>query len=149
MEKTITAAEANRQFSALLRGVREGATYVVTSHGRPVARIVPVRGDADERDRREKAKRELLRHLRAQTALNLPRITRDEMHQSQGSRRLPAGKVGVKRPRDSAGRPAPGHRRGAAPAKRSAGLEQWGPQAGASISGTRAPGALGPAPVNR
>src|SRR5690606_18296269 len=41
--RSISAAEANRQFSQMLRGVREeGATYVVTAHGRPVARIVPV-----------------------------------------------------------------------------------------------------------
>ncbi len=43
MTRSISAAEANRQFSQMLRGVREeGATYVVTAHGRPVARIVPV-----------------------------------------------------------------------------------------------------------
>lgn len=42
MEKAISAAEANRKFSQLLREVKEGRTYVVTSHGRPVARISPV-----------------------------------------------------------------------------------------------------------
>ena len=38
MDKFISAAEANRQFSALLREVRKGRQYVVTSHGRPIAR---------------------------------------------------------------------------------------------------------------
>ncbi len=33
-DEPVTAAEANRGFSRLLRGVREGASYVVTSHGR-------------------------------------------------------------------------------------------------------------------
>lgn len=43
MTESISAAEANRQFSRLLRGVREeGATYIVTAHGRPVAKIVPL-----------------------------------------------------------------------------------------------------------
>src|SRR5689334_7940563 len=42
MEKTISAAEANRQFSRILRDVTSGQSYVVTSHGRPVARLVPV-----------------------------------------------------------------------------------------------------------
>ena len=35
------AAEANRNFSRVLREVTEGRSYLVTSHGRPVARIVP------------------------------------------------------------------------------------------------------------
>jgi prevent-host-death family protein len=41
MEEAISAADANRKFSLLLRGVREGRSYVVTSHGRPVARLIP------------------------------------------------------------------------------------------------------------
>jgi prevent-host-death family protein len=41
MASSISSAAANRDFSAVLRKVRGGATYVVTSHGRPVARIVP------------------------------------------------------------------------------------------------------------
>lgn len=50
MTRSIPAAEANRQFSQMLRGVREeGATYVVTAHGRPVAKIVPVDAPKDSR----------------------------------------------------------------------------------------------------
>lgn len=40
MEEAVSAADANRQFSLLLRRVREGHSYVVTSHGKPVARLV-------------------------------------------------------------------------------------------------------------
>ena len=47
MEKTIPAADANRKFSELLRGVRKGRRYVVTSHGKPVAKLVPA--DVDDR----------------------------------------------------------------------------------------------------
>ena len=39
--KTIAAAQANRQFSALLREVAQGTEVTVVSRGRPVARIVP------------------------------------------------------------------------------------------------------------
>ena len=40
---TITAREANQRFSELLSKVEtEGQGFVVTKHGRPVARIVPV-----------------------------------------------------------------------------------------------------------
>ena len=40
MEEAISAADANRKFSLLLRGVRAGRSYVVTSHGKPVARVI-------------------------------------------------------------------------------------------------------------
>lgn len=42
MEEAVSAADANRKFSLLLRGIREGRSYLVTSHGKPLARIVPV-----------------------------------------------------------------------------------------------------------
>ncbi len=48
MKYPVSAADANRNFSQILRGVREdGATYVVTSHGKPVAKIVPFEANAD------------------------------------------------------------------------------------------------------
>jgi prevent-host-death family protein len=42
MQKIISAAEANRRFSELLRTVKAGRSVAVTSHGKPVARMVPV-----------------------------------------------------------------------------------------------------------
>jgi len=42
MEKAISAANANRNLSELLRGVRQGRSYIVTSHGKPIARLAPV-----------------------------------------------------------------------------------------------------------
>lgn len=75
MDEAITAAEANRQFSKLLRGVREGKTYVVTSHGRPVARLAPASGGD-----RANAKKRLLARLSAQPALNLGPWSRDELY---------------------------------------------------------------------
>ena len=47
MEEAVSAADANRRFSLLLRGVREGRSYVVTSHGKPIARLIPA-GKHDE-----------------------------------------------------------------------------------------------------
>ena len=43
MDEAVSAADANRNFSQILRRVREGRSYVVTSHGTPVARIVPTK----------------------------------------------------------------------------------------------------------
>jgi prevent-host-death family protein len=39
--RNVSAADANRRFSELLRKVRDGGSFVVTSHGRPVAKLVP------------------------------------------------------------------------------------------------------------
>ncbi len=78
MDKVIQATEANRQFSHLLRDVQNGQTYVVTSHGRPVARIVPV--DA-EREARLEARRRLLIRLRSQPAIDIGPWTRDELYE--------------------------------------------------------------------
>ncbi len=76
MEKAISAAEANRNFSKLLREVREGRSYVVTSHGRPVARIAPVT------EQRSQAKAALLAHLEARSVRRRPigRWKRDELY---------------------------------------------------------------------
>jgi prevent-host-death family protein len=76
MEKAISASEANRKFSEVLRGVREGQTYVVTSHGRPVARIEPVRKATD----RDHARDALLKRLRSQKAIDIGPWTRDELY---------------------------------------------------------------------
>ena len=80
MSEFISAAEANRYFSRVIRDVREeGQTYVVTSHGTPVAKIMPV---VDENDNvmRERAKQLLLERLGKQPVMNLPRFSRDELY---------------------------------------------------------------------
>lgn len=48
MTDTVSAGEANRTFSSLLRRVREGRSVLVTSHGKPIAKIVPVGQQDDE-----------------------------------------------------------------------------------------------------
>ena len=77
MEETVSAAEANRQFSKLLRGVRDGTSYVVTSQGRPVAKLVPV---DEEAIAREQARERLFARLRSQPVRNIGRWTRDELY---------------------------------------------------------------------
>ena len=78
MEETVSAAEANREFSKLLRGVREGNSYVVTSHGRPVAKLVPISKSPEER---EAAFQKLLARLRSQPVQNIGRWTREELYE--------------------------------------------------------------------
>lgn len=83
MDEPVSAADANRKFSQLLRGVREdGTTYVVTAHGKPVAKIVPYDGSVEERDR-EAARKMLLERLRKQPVFNVEPWTRDELYERE------------------------------------------------------------------
>jgi len=77
VEKAVSAADANRKFSQLLRGVREGESYVVTAHGRPVARIIPVLRTTAVGDR---ARAGLLKRLRRTAVVDVGRWTRDELY---------------------------------------------------------------------
>jgi prevent-host-death family protein len=82
MEKLVSAADANRKFSELLRGVRNGRSYVVTSHGKPVAKLVPAAQDALISAGSRSA---LLTRLKSQPAVKgakaRRRWTRDELHE--------------------------------------------------------------------
>ena len=78
MEKTVSATDANRKFSQLLQGVRRGRSYVVTSHGKPIAKISPV--DANEK-LAVNAREALLNRLRRQSVVKADRWTRDELYE--------------------------------------------------------------------
>jgi len=80
MDHTISAAEANRSFSQLLRNVRSGETYVVTAHDKPVARIIPWES---ENVGRAGAREALLRRLESQEVLDLERWKRDELYERE------------------------------------------------------------------
>jgi prevent-host-death family protein len=78
VEETISAADANRRFSLLLRGVREGRSYVVTSHGKPVARLIPAgKHDAVAAG----ARTALLSRLKKQPVVATGRWKRDELYE--------------------------------------------------------------------
>lgn len=78
--RTISAADANRQFSKLLRDVRNGETVLVTSRGEPVAKIEPIRPASSTQDERGAAWAKLFDRLDRQPARNLGRFDRDELY---------------------------------------------------------------------
>ena len=78
MEKAISAADANRRFSELLRTVKKGRSVIVTSHGRPVARIGPI--VEDERTA-EGARSALFARLRRERVIEVGHWTRDELYE--------------------------------------------------------------------
>ena len=76
--KSITAANANRHFSAMLRDVSAGEEIVVVSRGKPVARITAVQaGDAA----RQLAKTALLKRLRSQPAVGARTWKRADLYE--------------------------------------------------------------------
>lgn len=76
--KTVTAADANRQFSSVLREVGQGEIFTVVSRGKPVATIAPARS---ENVQRHSAKRSLLERLRRQEPGGARGWTRDELYE--------------------------------------------------------------------
>jgi len=77
MDETISAAEANRRFSRVLRAVRDGHSFVVTSHGKAVARLQPAnRSTSTGRN----ARRALLARLRNEPAIDIGPWRREELY---------------------------------------------------------------------
>ncbi len=77
MDKAVSAADANRRFSELLRTVIEGHSVVVTRHGKPVAKITPiVEGDQAG----AAARSALFARLRKERIVKVGRWTRDELY---------------------------------------------------------------------
>ena len=77
----ITSTEANRSFSKILADVREGRTAEITVRGEVVAKIIPVaKLDPVAEAKRQKDWDAFLEKLRSQPALNLPRVSRDELY---------------------------------------------------------------------
>lgn len=77
MEKTVSAADANRRFSELLRTVKSGRNVVVTSHGKPVAKITPI---IEDNRAAEAARAALFARLRKERVVKAGRWTRDELY---------------------------------------------------------------------
>jgi prevent-host-death family protein len=76
--KSLSSADANRRFSAVLRDVSKGEEIVVVSRGKPVARIVGVQADAKLRI---SAKAALLKRLRGQPATGIRKWKRADLYE--------------------------------------------------------------------
>ncbi|MDR3494953.1 MAG: type II toxin-antitoxin system prevent-host-death family antitoxin [Ancalomicrobiaceae bacterium] len=83
MTKIVTAAEANRQFSSLMRQVAEGETVIVTSHGRQVMTMTPTAGEDEAMPERRAAHRRLMDYLRSQPQRPGVTWTRQELYEDE------------------------------------------------------------------
>lgn len=76
--KTVSAADANRRFSSVLREVTAGETYTVLSRGKPVAVLAPISDSVGER---QAAKSRLIDRLRGQAPTGERDWTRDALYE--------------------------------------------------------------------
>jgi prevent-host-death family protein len=75
--KAITAAEANRRFSEVLRRASRGESVLITSRGKAVATLIPA---TQVRQDRQSAKAALLARLARRKATGKRNWTRDELY---------------------------------------------------------------------
>jgi prevent-host-death family protein len=82
MHRSVSAREANQQFSRILRDVEAGAEVVVTRRGRPVARIVPAQapGERQLTPEQEAALERTRRRLEKGWNLGGGKFNRDELY---------------------------------------------------------------------
>lgn len=81
MSTTISATEANRHFAELLRRVNAGESFIVTSHGRPIARID---GVSEDFLKKQAAHHRLLERIHGQDGLRpVVAWTRDELYDDE------------------------------------------------------------------
>ena len=78
MERSISATEANREFSRVLNEVASGETYVVTSRGKPVAKMVPMTPSAPDEEAKRQRLLAFLDEMARVPPQNLGPITRDD-----------------------------------------------------------------------
>ncbi len=80
MNEHIKASDANRQFSQILQRVGKGESFVITSHGKPIAEIKPIDASDADKERRKAALQRLLKRLDSQPVVNIGKWTRDELY---------------------------------------------------------------------
>jgi prevent-host-death family protein len=77
--KTVTMTEANRSFAKIAHRAAKGEVIGLTVRGKVIARLVP---EGDYNDLAVAIRRrEHMERLRQQPAMNLPKVTRDEMYE--------------------------------------------------------------------
>ena len=89
MQKSVSAREANQQFSRILREVEAGAEVLVTRRGQPVARIVPAQTTRERRltPEQEAALERTRKRLEKGWDLGGGKFNRDELYDEILARR--------------------------------------------------------------
>jgi prevent-host-death family protein len=78
--ENISASDANRHFSKVLRQVSQGDVVTITSRGKPVASIIPAHR---QQAQHSAARKSLLNRLRQQKITGERNWTRDELYDDE------------------------------------------------------------------
>lgn len=78
---TVTATEANRSFSKLLRAVARGEKVEITSHGRKIAVLSPAEIDVPTHEERLKALEKLRKRWAEREFVVVGPWTREELYE--------------------------------------------------------------------
>ena len=78
---SVTATEANRSFSKLLRAVERGEKVEITSHGRKIAVLSPAELEGPSREQRLAALEKLKKRWAEQTPITVGPWTREELYE--------------------------------------------------------------------
>jgi prevent-host-death family protein len=81
MNKEITLRQANQEFSKVVQQVEQGASFVITRRGKPVARLSPVEAKRRLTVTQQAARRRALARMRAGWDLGGAKIDRDALHE--------------------------------------------------------------------
>ncbi len=78
--RSVTAREANQNFSKLLAEAAQGVTVVITRRGAPVAKLTPYDGE-EERRRRDAAHQRLMALIDSGIDLGGEKFDRDSLYE--------------------------------------------------------------------
>ncbi len=84
MNRRVSTTEVEQNLTSILHDIEEGETFVVTSDGKEVARILPVETaqvDLEILEKRKRAHQELLEHLSQVKAIDIGPWTRAELYE--------------------------------------------------------------------
>jgi prevent-host-death family protein len=82
--KTVSARQANQEFSAILARVERGEDILITKHRKPVAVLSPYRASALTAERKKAILHAIaVMHKGLRWGGALPRFTRDDMHERE------------------------------------------------------------------
>ena len=79
MDEAIAEIDAGAQFTRLISDVRGGKSFVITSDGKPIARLVPVEHIDDAE--RQAFRDAYFRELQERPIIHVGKWTRDELHE--------------------------------------------------------------------
>ncbi len=81
MAKEISLREANQEFAKVVKEVEQGASFVITRRGAPVAQLIPVRAKRRLTPAQQAARRRSLERMRRGWDLGGIQFDRDAAHE--------------------------------------------------------------------